>query len=84
MTSDLKKEISEKAHVIGTDKVMKGIANEEFSKVCIASNFKDKESIRKACSAHKTTLEELNLTNKELATLCKKTYSISIIGFNKK
>jgi ribosomal protein L30E len=84
MTSDLKKEIAEKAHVIGADRVKKGIINEEFSRICVASNFKDKELLRTLCNAHDVKLEELDITNRELATLCKKTYSIGVIGFNKK
>jgi ribosomal protein L30E len=82
--TELKKDIVEKEYIIGFNKVKKGIISDEFSKVYIASNCKEKEIIQNLCKLNNIKLEELNITNKELGIICKKTYSIGIIGFDKK
>ncbi|QQG38752.1 MAG: ribosomal L7Ae/L30e/S12e/Gadd45 family protein [Candidatus Woesearchaeota archaeon] len=79
---DLKKIINENI-IIGTDRVIKGLKNNKIKKVFLASNCKKqtKEDILHYAKLGKIQVVELNIPNEEVGIVCKKPFSISVIGY---
>ena len=69
--------------VLGTEKNLKLLKNERLKRIYLASNCK--EETRKDVSHYGKGVEviELNTTNNETGVICKKPFSISVIGLTK-
>ncbi|MBD3248677.1 50S ribosomal protein L30 [Candidatus Woesearchaeota archaeon] len=82
---DIKKALKEEKAVIGTDRVMKKIKLGKISKVFLTSNVPEevKEDIDHYSELSKAEVVGLDMPNDELGTICKKPFSISILGILK-
>jgi len=80
---DLQELIKEKRLIIGTDRVLKMLKNEQLTNISIASNCPEnvKEDIKHYSKIFNVKLVELKETNQELGIICKKPFSISVIGW---
>jgi len=80
--TDIKKELKTKKIVIGTKIVIKNLRLNKLEKVYIASNCK--ESSKKELEYYSKLLNipiiTLKQPNDELGVICKKQYSISMLG----
>ena len=79
---DVRAALKEKTAVIGLERTMKLLRQGKIKKIFLAANTsaQAKDDIRHYSSLTKAAVEELELTNEELGTLCKRPFSISVIG----
>ena len=79
---EIKKAIKEKKAVIGTKEVEKALKLAKIKKVYLTSNCpeKVKENIKYYAKIAEIEVEEIKKANDELGVLCKKPYSISVLG----
>lgn len=82
---DIKVGLKEKKAVIGTERVIKGLKTGKIAKVFITSNCpeevkKDIEYYSGLCGA---AVVQLAQPNDELGIICKKPFSISVLGILK-
>ncbi len=84
-TNDLKKEIKTKKIAIGTNSVLKNLKLKNIEKIYIASNCSDKakKDIEKYSKIMNIPLVFLKQPNDELGIVCKRQYSISMLGILK-
>ncbi|MDD5086237.1 MAG: ribosomal L7Ae/L30e/S12e/Gadd45 family protein [Candidatus Nanoarchaeia archaeon] len=84
-TNDVKKEIKSKKFVIGTNSVLKNLKLKKLEKIYIASNCSDKakKDIEKYSKIMNVPLVFLKQPNDELGIVCKKQYSVSMLGILK-
>jgi len=82
---NLAKELKSKKVVIGTERVIKNLRLGKINKVYISSNCKDsiKSDISHYGKLGNIEIVELSLSNEELGVLCKKPFSISVLGLVK-
>jgi len=80
--SDLKKVLKEGKYTIGTETVLKGIRANKVAKVFMASNcnLQSANDIDKYSKLSGTQVVKLSIPNDELGGVCKKPFSISVIG----
>jgi len=80
--TEIKKLLEEKKLVLGTGITQKKLLQGNIKKIFITSNCekKAKEDLLHYCKTFKIDCIELAQTNEELGTLCKKPFSISVIG----
>jgi ribosomal protein L30E len=69
--------------VIGKQETIKQLRTGKLTEVLVAANFDDKETIQKLAKLTETQMQVLSQKNDELGALCKKPFSISIIGLKK-
>ena len=79
---EIRKGIELKKAIIGTERVIKGLKKGEVSKIFLSSNCPNdvKETIQHYSNIAKKPVVELEQPNDELGILCKKQFSISVIG----
>ena len=79
---NLKKHLDNEKLVFGTEKTLKDLRKGLLEKVFLASNTKEdtKESFEKYSKLSGVKIEVLAILNDELGTVCKKPFSISVIG----
>ena len=77
---ELKDAIKEKKVVIGTERTIKELKRGKPTKVFIAKNCPEilKKQVRHYCKLSKIELAELEESNEEMGTLCKKPFSINL------
>lgn len=82
---DIKKTVKEGKAVIGTDLVIKSLKLAKLSKVFLTLNVPAdvKEDIEHYSKLSNVEVISLQVPNDELGTLCKKPFSISVLGFLK-
>lgn len=82
MVKEIQKLLGTDKLLIGTERTMKALRNGNLQKIYLASNTnaKVKEDIEHYKGMSKFEVEELKETNEELGTICKKSFSISVIG----
>lgn len=68
--------------IIGTDRTFKALKTGKLSQVAIASNApeKTKKTLQHYTRISKTPVEELKISDTEIGVICKKQFSITIIG----
>ena len=80
--ADIKKLLKTDKLIIGTDRVIKGLRKGELTTVYLSSNCPD--SVRKEIDHYskltEAKVEELKEPNDELGAVCKKPFSISLLG----
>lgn len=79
---DILKLITQKKAVIGTKRVLKGLAKHQIKEVLLSKNVAERTRVR---IQHYATLDKVKVTNlpensEELGMLCKKPFTISVIG----
>lgn len=69
--------------VFGTERNLKLLKNNRLKRIYVASNCKD--DVRKDIKHYGNYIEviELEITNKDAGVVCKKPFSISVIGLTK-
>lgn len=81
MTAEnLKKAITEKTFVIGTERTLKELKNGKVKEVFLAKNCPEliKKKVQKYSEVIKVKIIQLTETNEEVGSLCKKPFSINI------
>ncbi len=80
--SDIKKGIKEKKAVIGTLQTIKNLKLGKLQKVVVTSNcpVSVKSDVEHYSKLSRCEIEYLEIPNDELGTLCKKPFSISVLG----
>jgi len=81
-SNEIKKLLTQKKLVIGTNQVMKGIRQKSLKKVFVSSNCPKTvlDDLEKFSSLSKTEIVKLEIPNEELGTICKKPFLVSIVG----
>lgn len=82
---EIRKSLGAKNLIIGTDRTMSKLKLGKLQKVFITLNSPGdiKDSIKYYAKMTKTEVTELDYSNDELGTLCKKSFSISVAGLLK-
>lgn len=82
---EIKKFVKEKKVFIGADQTIKGLKIGKVSKVFLASNCQKEArgDIKRYAKLSNAEVVELDVPNDELGVICKKQFSISIIGVKK-
>jgi len=89
VTKDVIKEIREtidkKKAIIGTDRVIKALRQNNIKKVVVTSNCPSAVSkdIDYYADINKVEVVKIEQQNEELGTICKKPFAISVLGFSK-
>jgi large subunit ribosomal protein L30e len=80
--SEIRKLLKEKNIIIGTDRTLKNLKLGKIKKVYLSSNCSEKtrESIKHYSELSKASVVKLKYPNDELGILCKKPFSISVLG----
>lgn len=80
--SGLRKKVLENKIVKGTNEVRKKLMENQLEKVFISKNCPAdiKEELKKICKSTNTEIEETDMTNEELGTVCRRQYSVSVLG----
>ena len=82
---EIKKHLKTPNLVIGAEKTLKALRNNELIKVFIASNAPENvvKDLEYYASISKIEVEKLDVPNDELGTVCKKPFAIAVIGMKK-
>jgi len=82
VVTDIKKLLETKKLIFGTSKAMKLVKAGKLSKVFISSNCPQsvRESLARYAKIAGASVIELDHTNSQLGTLCKKPFAISVLG----
>jgi ribosomal protein L30E len=81
-STDIKKDLKTRKIIIGTKVVMKNLKLEKLEKIYIASNCNEssKKELEYYSKLLKIQVIKLKQPNDELGVICKKQYSISMLG----
>jgi len=81
-TAEMRKLLTDKKLVIGKEVAIKRLREKKLKRIMIASNATDKtkETLHKFCNLGKVECIDTNYLAGELGIMCKKPYSISVIG----
>lgn len=82
---DIKKHLKDKKLVVGTKLTVKQLRLGKMQAVFLSSNcpVKVKDEISHYCSISACKVEQLKIPNDELGALCRKPFSISVLGLLK-
>ncbi len=85
LTNEIKKNLEQKKLVIGTETTIKSMRRGKLSKVYLTSNcpVSVRDDMQRYAKLAAVEVVELGLSNEELGILCKKPFSISVIGLSK-
>ena len=80
--AELRKLVVNKSLVIGTKKTLKELKKGNLSMIFLTSNCAEsvKENIKQYCKLSNVPFEELKEDDAEIGILCKKQFSISVMG----
>jgi len=83
--SEIKKNLKSKHIVLGTNLTVKQLKLGKVSKVFLSSNSPEsvKKDIDYYSSISECSVENLDMPNEELGVICKKPFSVSIVGLLK-
>ena len=81
--SELKKAVEEKRIILGKDRTIKKLRRGDITKIFLASNCSndDEEEIKHLAKIANVKVEKLKKPNEEVGLLCKKIFSISVLGY---
>ena len=81
----IKKGLEDEKVVIGNDRVMKELRNGNLLKIYLSANCAEdmKETLEHYAKLTGTEMIQLPYPNDEFAVLCKKPFSISVVGLKK-
>ena len=82
---EIKANLKNSRLILGTDRTIKGLKSGKISKVFLSGNCS--ERVRADIAYYEKlggcTIEALNVPNEELGLLCKKPFSVSVVGLLK-
>lgn len=84
-TAEIKKLLGSKKLIIGTDRTLKSLKNGELELVMVSSNCNQEtlDDMNQYAGFSETKVEQLSMPNDELGVICKKLFSVSVIGILK-
>ncbi|MBS3113157.1 ribosomal L7Ae/L30e/S12e/Gadd45 family protein [Candidatus Woesearchaeota archaeon] len=82
--SKIKKALEEKRLIIGTERVLKSLKLSRLVEVFITSNSipEVKDQINHFANLQKVTVTSLSMDNEELGVICKKPFSVNVVGIS--
>lgn len=82
VAAEIRKLLTEKRLVIGTERTMKLVKQGKLAKVYLSSNCppKVKEDLNRYCVLNDIMCERVPVPNEELGAWCKKPFAISVVG----
>ncbi len=82
LTTQIRKKITEGQVIVGTKLTLDGLREGKVSKVYLTQNCPEevKEEVNHLSSLGKVEIVQLQVSNEELGTVCKKPFSISVLG----
>jgi large subunit ribosomal protein L30e len=85
IVDDIKKLIKSESMIIGSDRVIKALRKKDLEKIFLASNAPPSitDDIKHYAGLTGTPVEQLEVPNDELGVVCKKPFSISVLGLKK-
>ncbi len=85
LNDEIKTGLDKGTIVLGENAVIRRIRQSKISKVVLASNcsLKVKEEVVFLCDTSSIACENINLTNIDLGAMCKRSHSVSVLGFTK-
>jgi len=83
MTIEQIKEALKNKPIIGTDRILKSLKSGKLKKILIASNCKaeTKKDIEYYAKLAKVEVIKLDIPNEEVGLVCKKPFSIAVLGY---
>jgi large subunit ribosomal protein L30e len=83
--AEIKKLLGNEKLVLGTEETLKNLKQGKVAKVYLASNASEdlKRDIEKYVKLSGAELEQLSQNNKDLGTVCKKPFAISVLSLLK-
>ena len=84
--TEIKENLKNKRIILGTDLTIKQLKRGNLVKVFVSSNCPSriKEDVTHYSKLGSSAVESLDIPNVELGTICKKPYSVSVVGLLKK
>lgn len=84
-TAEIKKLLGDRKLIIGADRVLKALRNNNMTKVFVSSNCPENtlSDIKHYAGLNDVKVEELGIPNDELGVVCKKPFSVSTLGILK-
>ena len=82
---EIRSNLKDNKVIIGTERVLKSLKEEKVSKVLLSANCRDdvKNDLEHFKSISNFEIMNLKYESEELGVICKKPYTISMIGFLK-
>lgn len=82
---EIKKMLKSGNLIIGAERTVKALRNDELTKIFLASNAKESlvKDIEHYAAIAKVEVEKLTIPNDDLGVICKKPFLISCIGLKK-
>ncbi len=80
-TEQLKQDLKKGTPFFGAEVNLKKAQRGELKKIYLTKNCKEKETLLKQAKNSEIEIIELEQNNVELGVLCKKPFSISVLGF---
>ena len=82
-TAELKKALKEKKLIFGSEKTLKNLKTGKLTKIFLANNCpkKIKQDILHYSKLSKVDIVELKRSNEEIAAICKKPFSITVLSY---
>jgi len=83
--TEIKKLLGNEKLIIGTDRVLKNLRSNKIEKAYLSSNCNadTTNEVEHLAGFSEVKVEKLDLPNDELGVVCKKTFSVSVIGILK-
>ncbi|MEK6835447.1 MAG: ribosomal L7Ae/L30e/S12e/Gadd45 family protein [Nanoarchaeota archaeon] len=80
---DLKQALKENKAIIGAQRVLKNLKTGKLTNVYLASNCPNtiKDDVNHYAKLYNIKVNELKESNEELGTICKKPFSIAVLGY---
>jgi len=80
--NELKKDLKEKNVIFGTERVIKLLKQGKLKKIFVCSNCEEfsLKRIKHYCKIGNIELYQLKESNEEIGVICKKPFSISVVG----
>jgi len=78
---DLKEELKKNKPTLGTKTILKLLLSNNIKKIYLASNCRDKQKVLNLAKIKNVEVISLEETNKQVGTVCKKSFNVSVLGF---
>jgi len=84
-TDQLRKLIEEKKVIIGTQRTLKALKADKLKRLVMASNASEQtaNAVKRYSAQTGVAVDDLSVPNDELGVICKKPFSISLLGIKK-
>jgi len=82
---EIQKLLKEGSLIVGTERIIKGLKKGDFERILVSKNTPEKviENIQRYAKIGSVKVVKLKYDNEELGVVCKKPFSISVVGILK-